>query len=805
MRAEQARKERDRGVTSCATVWWRFFLVSVLSGLITAPVHAAGGVNSVDASDRIQLAQQPTPPPQRRTLQQRPAPAGQQPAQDTLGNPRRPQEGGTAQEPIDINFEDAALLEIIQMIGAQTGRNFEVDPSLGNQRVTIISHHPVPPDLAYEVLESVLATRNFAMVETLNGNLVKIVPRGQNVEKLELQGPGEPVEGFDSFALYVVPVQHASATDVANVLQAVGSKDAKITVYELTNTLIISDTADGLRNMLQLLEMIDVAGYDTQLEIFVLEYARAEDLVNKILDVLTDAGGQGGQPGQRAVPPTRITRTARPAVPGQQEPEIFGEAESTLRMVPDERLNAIIVIATEGLMQQVRFLIEQLDTPIPIEQNNMHYKPLNNADAEQVEEVLNAITGGTPRLAEGAGGGGAAPAAGAEVQPFEKEIIITRYEPTNALVIVASPQDFRILEMIIEQLDVPRRQVNVESMILEVTINDQFQLSVESAAISGNDAFGLNNVMDLANVIASGPLALAGPGTTVGIIDGTTQIPVPTGVDPDTGAPTGIELQTIPNIPLLLRALETITDVEVLSKPNLLTVDTETSDITVGQEIPIITSLSDVNDRTGFLSRSRVEREDVGVKMEVTPQINEGDYVALELSVEVSQPVPSSVGIDPNIAGPTFNKSLITSNVIVGDGQTGIIGGLIREGVDKTVSQAPFLGDIPVLGFLFRRKNNARSKQNLVILVTPHIIKERHDIDRITDFRVDEFYNKNVDVIFEDLGYVQKIRKKQYLRNDYRPTDELSPDVPTYEERTETGRPSSRQNFRRGDINRGSR
>ncbi|MEX2015504.1 MAG: type II secretion system secretin GspD [Candidatus Hydrogenedentales bacterium] len=774
----------------------------LISAVVDAPAFAIDGDGPADPPGSFQVAQEPTPP--RRTVQQRPPAAGQPGAQGPQADSLRPREGAVAQEPIDINFEDAALLEIIQMIGAQTGRNFEVDPSLGNQRVTIISHHPVPPDLAYEVLESVLATRNFAMVETLNGNLVKIVPRGQNVEKLALQGPDDPLEGFDNFALYIVPVEHAAAADVANVLQAVGSKDAKITVYDLTNTLIISDTADGLRNMLQLLDMIDVAGYDTQLEIFVLEYARAEDLVNKILDVLTESAGQPGQPGQRVVPPTRITRTARPAVPGQQEPEIFGEAESVLRMVPDERLNAIIVIATEGQMEQVRFLIDQLDTPIPIEQNNMHYKPLNNADAEQVEEVLNAITGGTPRLAEGAAAGGA-PQAGAEVQPFEKEIIITRYEPTNALVIVASPQDFRILEMIIEQLDVPRRQVNVESMILEVTINDQFQLSVETLGIGGEDIFALNNVVDIANAIASGPLGLAGPGTTVGIIDGTTEIPVPTGVDPDTGTPTGIALQSIPNIPLLMRALETITDVEVLSKPNLLTVDTETSDITVGQEIPIITSLSDTNDRTGFLSRSRVEREDVGVKMEVTPQINEGDYVALELSVEVSQPVPSSVGIDPNIAGPTFNKSLITSNVIVGDGQTGIIGGLIREGVDKTVSQAPLLGDIPVLGFLFRRKNNSRSKQNLVILVTPNIIKERHDLTHITDYRIDEFYYRNVDVIFEDLGYIQKIRKKQYLRNDYRPTDILSPDADPWRDRTETGRPAPRQGFRRGDIDRGSR
>ena len=678
-------------------------------------------------------------------------------------------------------------MQVIETLGLMTGRNFDVDPNAMTQKVTLISYTPIAGELAYQILESILSTRGFEMVETVDGNLIKVVQKGQSAEKLEISSNREvPEGGFDNFAIHVVPVEYADANEVSQLLKAVGSQNAVVTVYAPTSTLVITDTADGLRNMYDLLKYIDVKGYDTSMEIFTLEYTRAEELARQITEVLYESGAPRPATRAQARVPVRAARaTGRPAT--QAQPTIIGRQESTLRMVADERLNALIVVATDLLMEQVRYLIDQLDTPTPYEANNTHFVPLLNADAKEVEEALRSITGTTPRRANQGGGGAQA----SEVQPFEKTVTITAYEPSNALIIVASPQDFQVLKQIIDQLDVPRRQVMVEAIIMSVTINDRFELSVEAADLASEDSFSLNNVVGLANAIAGGPLALAGIGATFGIIDGTTQIPVPSGVVD--GIPSGITLQTIPNVPFLLRALETVTDVEVLSHPRLQTVDNEEASIIVGQEIPVISSLSDVNDRSGFVSRSRIERRDVGVKMTVTPQINEGDYVSLDLQVEVSSPVQSTIGIDPNQVGATFEVSEIKNQVVVGDGQTAIIGGLIREARDRTVSQPPILGDIPLFGWLFRNKSSARNKQNLVILVTPHIIKDGHDLDRITAYQVDEFYRRNIDSLFQKGGFIKKIRQKRRNHNTYRPTERLNP-------KNNDG--EIFRNFGRGDIER---
>lgn len=718
--------------------------------------------------------------------------AGQQPAPrnlDELRNPDRPQGEGEAQEPIDIDFEDATLAQVIKMIGAQTGRNFDLVDGVGQETVTIIAHHKVPPELAFKILESILTSRGFEMVEILDGNLIRVQQRGKSPEKIQIgKGTEPPTEPFDQPITRVIPVQYAKADEVVKILLLVGSDGAEADVYQPTNTIIMRDTADGVRNMLELLEVIDIAGSETTLEVFTLEYERAENIVNIINEVLTDTGSQPGQGGgvQRAIQTRAPRTTVRPAVGGQQQTQIIGQREEVLRIVPDERLNALIVVATATRMQQVRDLIDHLDTPIDYESDNMHIRELLNADAEAVEEALSALTGTAPRSSGQQGGQGG----GGEVQPFEKSVSISRYEQTNALIIVATPQDYRKIERIIQQLDVPRRQVSVEAIIMQVSVNNSHELTVEAAGLTANDAFALNNVVNLAAAIAGGPFALAGLGATVGILDGTTQITVPTGIDPTTGTPTGVSVQTIPNVPLLLRALETITNVEVLSTPNLLTLDNETSSIIVGQQIPLISTLQDTNNQTGFLSRARVQREDVGVEMEVTPQINEGDYVSMEISVSVTEPVISSIGIDVNQSGATLNKAEIVAQIVVGDGQTAIIGGLLSEGVDKTVNQTPILGDLPLIGWLFRSKRSAWNKQNLVVLVTPHIIKQGHDLERITDYRVAQFYQRNLDALFADDGFIKKIKRKHRLRTKYRPTEKHNPQS------------SDAKAFERGDIKR---
>ena len=211
---------------------------------------SVSGSTAGDLGKRLELAQVPLP----RARRVRPSSSaiGQDdsPALDDLGNKYRPREAALPTEPIWIDFEEVNLMTVIETIGAKTGRNFEVDPSIGSQKVTVISHHPVPPELAYEVLESILASRSLVMIETLDGNLVKIVPRGQNAEKLEIhREPGAPTTGFDNYSIHIVNVQYADASEIAQLLKTVGSSNSNIAVYPHTNTLIISDTADGLRNM----------------------------------------------------------------------------------------------------------------------------------------------------------------------------------------------------------------------------------------------------------------------------------------------------------------------------------------------------------------------------------------------------------------------------------------------------------------------------------------------------------------------------------------------------------------------------
>ena len=710
--------------------------------------------------------------------QRRLSPAAQAVVDAQQAAPTRPQNGQPTTEPIQVNFPDTELLHIVDMLTAQIGGNFLLPPgNVLNIKVALFASEPIPAELAYEFLESLLAMHNFSLVETLDGNLIKIVQAGENPEKLNIErGNAPPEVGFDNYTIRVVSVEYAAVDEVATLLAEVGSKatGADIKVWNSTNMLIIRDTAEAMRNMLELLEIIDIPGNQVVMEIFNLQYERAETIQQFVQDVLSDdAAGGGGA--RSAATPRVATRVQRATVPGKAAPTQVGSRENVLRMVPNERLNALIVVASEPMMVQVRDLVDQIDTPTPYEENTIHYVELRNADAEEVATALEGLTGLAPRQggAEGGGGGGAQTA---QVQPFEKEISITQYEATNSLIIVATPQDFRRLELLISNIDVPIRQVNVEAIIMEVSINDKFELGVELLGLTGNDAFGLNNVANLTNAILGGPLALAGPGATFGILDGTTEIPVP-GLPDSTGATGGVTLQTIPNVPLLLKALETVTDVEVLSQPNLLTRDNEESTITVGQDIPIVSSLQD-NFRggqstgfQGFAGRGSVQRQRVGVIMTVTPQINEGDYVSMEVTVEVSEPVESTVGIsDQSQGGATINLTEVVNNVVIPDGSTGIIGGLLREGKNRTTSGAPGLSDIPMLGWLFRNKVNARSKQNLVILLTPHIIKEAQDLERVTEFRMDEFYDRNVDVIFEKEMFFKKLRKKHEIRNNYNPT-----------------------------------
>ncbi len=472
-------------------------------------------------------------------------------------NEFRPKTGEPTDKPIRIDVDNQDLGVVIQMLAPMIGKTFDVDQQVAAQKVTIISHNAIPADMAYYLLDSILASRGMKMVETLDGNLIKIRPVGEDNDQSPIVVDGDKMpKGYDNYSFHIVQVQHGDPVELSNLLKTVGSKQAQVNVYAKTNTLILYDTATGIRNMLELLKVVDVAGYDEAIEFFWLKFTRAEVIADQIQQVLM--GGEGeGQPGAPTPPNVRTPATLRAQrqIAAQAESTVIG-AQLSLRMVPDERLNALIVVASQPLMEQVRDLVGRLDTPTAPDRDNFHVRELLHADAEKMEEALNNMLGGvTPRQSGSAGGGGqqggAASAGAGEVQPFEKQVTITRYDQTNALLIVASPQDFKVLDNVISQLDVPARQVHVEAQILEVSVNDRQRLAVESAGLTANDYFALNNIVNLANVLTQGPLGALQNSEdilTLGIIDDTTTLTIPDGAG-------GFLTQEVPNIPLLLTAL----------------------------------------------------------------------------------------------------------------------------------------------------------------------------------------------------------------------------------------------------------
>lgn len=749
----------------------------------------------------------PTPPPPRKTpTTSLPSGTSSEKAQVGIAADQSiPKTGETPTEPISFDFHDAPLYDVIAAIARLTGKNFDVDPNIGATTVTVITHDKIPPEMAYQVLESILASRGFSMVETLGGKLIKIIatPDAVQSEKTPLiKGTEKLPEGYDKFATHIVTLKYADASEVSSALQVLGSKSCRISAYAPTNTLIITDTADGLRRIFTFLQEIDVPGNETETEIFMLEYTRAEALAQQLEQVLSETRttasvGRVPTPGPAPQP---VVRPPTRAVPGAPAMQIIGSRQEVLRMVPDTRLNALIVVATAGMMEKVRDLIKRLDCPTPYEANNLHIYELLNADAEKVEQALQPLISGAGSsvrrpTAPGAGGagqppavaGGAVSSAPGEVQPFEQRVQITRYDQTNSLLIVASPQDYKVLEAFIARLDVPQRQVLVDAVVMDVKLNNDYGVKVDAASISGHSGFiesGTGNILkiveslkpaaDAANKIVNpsrlnlmmGALALgSGGGLTTGIYD---DIIIPI---------SRTQRLRIPFVPVLLQAIETVSDLEVLSQPSLVTVDNEEASIVVGQEVPFITSTaSPQRTATGEVitgtwgGYTRVERKEVGIKLTVTPQISEGDNVLLKIEIEVSAVAGANQSVGSvDILGPTTNKSLFKNQVLVKDGSTAVLAGLIRDTADRTQTQVPVLGDLPLLGFLFRNRSVTREKRNMVVLVTPHIIKESSDLERVTQYKVMEYQDVNVQELFK-AGFFKKVKTKSSMRKSYRPT-----------------------------------
>jgi general secretion pathway protein D len=722
------------------------------------------------------------------TLAQEAPPAG---GTDTQGNQRL----------IQMDFQDVDIGVLVKFISELTGKNFIIDEKVRG-KVTIISPSKISVDEAYLVFQSVLQVKGFTTVPA--GAVIKIVPskeaKSSTIRTVIPNGAPSPT---DEFITRLIPLKYVDAGNMVSILQQLVSPDGLLAAYAATNTLILIDTAAQTDRLAKILTQLDVEGFEQGIEVIRLNYAFATDIAALLQQVLgEEGGGPGGAPQTQpgAAPDARLRRgagvraAARPGAAAAPGVVSGGTTpERAFKIIPDERTNALILMAGPLEMRRIKELITRLDVPLPLGTARIHVYYLKYANAIELVGVLGSLIGGggggiggvgaygmrrglTGRSGTagmggyggglggyggglggygggglggyggglgGYGGGGlggygsfgqrglgatgsiggrglggygggygggvggaggvagGGGAAGQQQSEFQGVVRLSADPATNALIIDASPQDFETLKNVIEKLDVRRRQVYVEAIIAEISLNHMRDLGIEfqgATELTNGVAYGRTNLSGDINSLLS-PANLSG----LVLAAASSQTITVNGV-------------TVPAQQALLRALEQDSDVNILSAPTLLTTDNQPAEIVAGQNVPFITSTGTTTYNYNNLYNT-IDRENVGITLNILPQISEGGNVRLDIFEEVSAVVSES----PTL-GPTTSIRSATTSVVARHGQTVVIGGLIADNQNKSKTTVPFIGDIPVIGNFFSYTNYTNQKVNLLIFLTPHII-----------------------------------------------------------------------------------
>lgn len=571
---------------------------------------------------------------------------------------------------ISIDFNNVDIAVFIKFISELTGTNFVVDQRVKG-KVTIISPNKISLQEAYKVFESVLEIHGFTTVEA--GEITKIIPmpdaRTKNIETIlqeESTGPEDKV------VTQLIPLKYADVERIRALFAPLVSKSSVMLAYPATNTLIITDVYSNITRLLRIIGEIDVMGIGRELSVIPLVNADA----TKMEKILTTVFRQ-----------TRSTsKKKRTATP-----------DGTL-FVADERTNSLIVHASEIESMRIRKLIEMLDGETPKGSGRIRVYYLNHAKAEDLTKVLLEI----PTEKEGQKAKGKAPV-------LSEKVRITADKATNSLIIFAEKDDYAVLEDVINQLDIPRAMVYIESLIMEVNVERDFQLGTEWAAF---EKIGIDGTP-----AAAGGVWRPNEGSSIGVSDGgTASFPqgFTLGVITEALEIGGI---TFPNLSAIATALKDDQDVHILSTPQVLTTDNEEATITIGKNVPFQTRSAA---ETGVQTYSSFEYRDVGITLKITPQISQERMVRLTIDQEITRLDQLTT---VNADRPATFKRTIQTTVLVKDKDTVVIGGLIDDALSVNERSVPCLGDIPGAGWLFKSRSEATEKTNLFIFITPHVLQ----------------------------------------------------------------------------------
>jgi general secretion pathway protein D len=627
--------------------------------------------------------------------------------------PYRPKPGGHR---IKFNLEDADLAELVNHISRLTGKRFIYGSKVRKINVTVVSPTPVTLAEAYEAFLSILQANGMTVVPS--GEFLKIVDTAAVVQEVPpLYSRASPVPTTDAFVTRMYRLKSIAPAEVSKLLNRFKSKEGDITVYEPSGLLIITDTGAHVNRLIRMIEEVDVGSASSRMWIEPIHYGDARDFATQINEIFQlDSGGGGG----------------------------------LVRVIADEQTNSLIILGSpESYVKLLEFL-KRVDTA-PAAEGRVHVLPLQHAVADELAATLSRMLtggGGAPAARSGRGAA-AAPAAagGTDANLFEGQVRITADKATNSLVVTSSARDYAQLRLVIDQLDRERRQVFIEAVIMDLqvkrgqTLGLAYHGGATARLFGGDDSIilgGFNALESIAGPTQLQALALGVRGPDLAGTDG--RIP---------NLPAGV---SIPAFGVTLNALATSGDSNVLSTPHIIAMDNTEAEINVGENIPLQTniagggnSLSSLAGLLGGQSQTagagnlaalgslgslggfNAPRQDVGTKIKITPHINEHNKVRLEIQEEISEQGATSGAL----GAVSITQRSAKTTVMVDDQQTVVIGGLMRDTKSIQHTKIPVLGDLPVLGVLFRNSDTTTAKTNLLLILTPYVIQSQEDLRKI--------------------------------------------------------------------------
>lgn len=593
------------------------------------------------------------------------------------------------------NFKNTEISEFINIVGKNLEKTIIVDPNVRG-KISVRSYDLLSEEQYYQFFLNVLQVYDFAVVEMPSG-ILKVVrskdAKTSNIPVVE----GTPFDG-DEMITRVVPVYNVPVRELAPILRQLNDQagGGNVVSHDPSNVMMLTGRAAVVNRLVEIIERVDQAG-DEEVEIIKLKYASASEMVRIIENINKNTGTQQGS--------------------GKSQP----------RVVADDRTNSIIVSGDNKARKRLVNLITKMDQELETS-GNTRVIFVNYAKAEDLVKVLQGVSASIQAEEKGS----ANASNRGRSSSSNRDVSIDAHPDSNALVITAEPDMMRSLEEVIRQLDIRRAQVTVEAIIVEVFEGDGTTVGVQWASESGGGQQFNNGVIGIGGL----GVALREAEDTVNLVSSTATDGTPVQTEETVqgnltplatllGGLNGFLVGVVKDgWGAVLQAVSTDTNSNVLSTPHLTTMDNEEAFFIVGQEVPIITgSSTGSNNANPFQT---VERKEVGIKLKVTPQINEGDAVQMLIEQEVSS-VSGATSVDIAI-----NKREIKTTVIVDDGGTIVLGGLIDEDVQESVSKVPLLGDIPILGNLFKSTTTSKRKRNLMVFIRPTIVRDGATMNQIS-------------------------------------------------------------------------